>query len=344
MRCEYCSYHNRYDPKYVAKDMSLEVAYKAIEMFLKRSKKLSSVVISFYGGEPLVKLEFIKKCVEFSKQRSRGQHILYHITTNGTLLDTETIDYLKENNFLICVSLDGPRELHDRYRIFKNRQPTYDIIINNLKLIRYKYPEYFYGNLIILSVYAKPYKDDILYDYFEKFPVEYVLNDLFITPYFKTILNKASKEETRLTIKEKITYPKFKRKHDNDLYKYRNIDKPVAEIKKTFPAGSCIPACKKIYVNSKGKIFLCERINEDEKNCVGDVWSDISIDSIYDQCTKLLNTFKKNNCKSCWAIHFCHFCFREIDDINEGKCARVKNRVRNEMISSIEHRYCETKD
>ena len=86
------------------------------------------VVFSWQGGEPTLRgLEFFRKVVALQRKYAKaGQRIENDLQTNGTLLDEEWARFLKENRFLVGLSIDGPREIHDRYRITKQGGPTFD--------------------------------------------------------------------------------------------------------------------------------------------------------------------------------------------------------------------------
>lgn len=96
------------------------------------------VVFSWQGGEPaLLGLDFYRKAVALEKKYARpGQRIQNDLQTNGTLLDEEWAAFLKENRFLVGLSIDGPREIHDRYRIFKGGQPTFDKVFRTAQILR----------------------------------------------------------------------------------------------------------------------------------------------------------------------------------------------------------------
>ena len=93
---------------------------------------------SWQGGEPtLLGVDFFRRVVELQQQyRAPGRTIRNAIQTNGTLLDAEWAAFLKENRFLVGVSIDGPRELHDRYRIDRAERPTFDKVMAAVDLLR----------------------------------------------------------------------------------------------------------------------------------------------------------------------------------------------------------------
>ena len=96
------------------------------------------VVFSWQGGEPtLIGLDFFRKVVALQQKHARpGQRIENDLQTNGTLLDEEWAQFLKEHRFLVGLSIDGPRELHDRYRVTKRGAPTFDKVMRAGELLR----------------------------------------------------------------------------------------------------------------------------------------------------------------------------------------------------------------
>lgn len=101
------------------------------------------VVFSWQGGEPtLLGLEFFRKVIAFEKKHAKpGQKIQNDLQTNGTLLNDEWCEFLKENRFLVGLSIDGPREIHDHYRVTKGGKPTFDKVFAAAKMLqRYDVP------------------------------------------------------------------------------------------------------------------------------------------------------------------------------------------------------------
>lgn len=96
------------------------------------------VSLAFQGGEPtLMGLPFFRRAVEHAERYRRpGMTIEYSIQTNGTLLDDEWGKFLRANNFLIGISIDGPREIHDMYRYDKGGAPTFDKVIRGLNVLK----------------------------------------------------------------------------------------------------------------------------------------------------------------------------------------------------------------
>jgi len=96
------------------------------------------VVFSWQGGEPtLLGLDFFRKAVALEQRYARpGQKIENDLQTNGTLLDDEWCAFLKANRFLVGLSIDGPRDVHDQFRVTKGRKPTFDRVMESVRLLQ----------------------------------------------------------------------------------------------------------------------------------------------------------------------------------------------------------------
>lgn len=96
------------------------------------------VTVAWQGGEPtLMGLEFFRRSVELAERHRRpGQTLEYTIQTNGTLLDAEWARFFAANGFLVGISIDGPRELHDAYRVTKGGRGTFDQVMRGLAVLR----------------------------------------------------------------------------------------------------------------------------------------------------------------------------------------------------------------
>jgi uncharacterized protein len=96
------------------------------------------VVFSWQGGEPTLRgLDFFRKVVELQKKfKKAGQRIENDLQTNGTLIDADWARFLKEYRFLVGLSIDGPRDIHDHYRVTKAGEPTFDAVFTAAQTLR----------------------------------------------------------------------------------------------------------------------------------------------------------------------------------------------------------------
>ena len=114
---------------------------ETLELFIKQYIEGitgEEVVFSWQGGEPsLLGLDYFRTIVALQKKHAKpGQKIQNDLQTNGTLLTEEWCEFLKQNRFLVGLSIDGPRELHDQYRVTKGRQPTFEKVVAAAGLLK----------------------------------------------------------------------------------------------------------------------------------------------------------------------------------------------------------------
>jgi uncharacterized protein len=140
LSCTYCYKEDLATPARGEK-MSLATAQEAVRMLLRESPDEPRYSIVFFGGEPLTNLPLIRQVVEWTEPliASLGKRVDFSITTNATLLDEATIDYLQAHRFGIAVSIDGPKAIHDRNRITVGGRGTYDVVARKVRLLLERY-------------------------------------------------------------------------------------------------------------------------------------------------------------------------------------------------------------
>ena len=118
--------------------MAEELQERYLRQLLDGHQDGQEVVIAWQGGEPtLMGLDFFRRSVELIEELKRpGQRVLNTLQTNGTLLTDEWGEFLAEHRFLVGISIDGPKDIHDRYRVDKGGKPTFDKVIRGLDVLR----------------------------------------------------------------------------------------------------------------------------------------------------------------------------------------------------------------
>ncbi|WP_410771650.1 radical SAM protein [Fontibacillus sp. BL9] len=134
LRCAYC-YGGGGDFGGERVAMSEEVALKAVDFLIRESGDQQSLNITFFGGEPLMNLPLIKKVTEYCRQKERetGKTFNLGMTTNGTLLTDKTLKYLNENRISVGISIDGPKETHDKYRRYEDQSGSFDRLMEGTR-------------------------------------------------------------------------------------------------------------------------------------------------------------------------------------------------------------------
>ena len=325
-RCKYCVYSGIYENQRSHENTNMEevVAFKAIDRYLSLLEEGQSYnsdrtpVVSFYGGEPLVNFQLIRKCVEYIKRKYDG-FVQYSITTNGSLLTDQIIDFLVTENFSVVLSIDGYKENHDRNRRDKFDNPTFDKVIANAKKLFQKQGTPVFVNVVF------DYDTDFAYldKFFREHDFLICLSVNSVSPYSTTYFDKYTKED----------YDRFNTKIDslsNDFKDsvIRNEINPLAFLSRIFGdictaaftrqcdlstkntkmiknTGSCVPG-NKIFVDYQGDFYICEKVSRSLK--IGDIQTGLD----FAKCANIVNRLNgatrkqcqrcviRNNCKRCY--------------------------------------------
>jgi len=135
LRCRYCFYLEK--ENLYPQQRDFRMTDQVLETFVRdyiASQEAEEISFAWQGGEPtLLGVEFFRKVVALQKRYCDGRQISNAFQTNGILLDDEWCEFLAEHNFLVGLSIDGPRELHDRYRVDRGGKPTFDRVMRGLE-------------------------------------------------------------------------------------------------------------------------------------------------------------------------------------------------------------------
>ena len=131
LACSYCFF---LDKELLYPGSPFRMSDEVLENYIRQlieGHRTPQVTVAWQGGEPtLMGLDFYRRAIEFqNKFRKPGMTFENTMQTNATLLDDEWCEFFKENNYLIGISIDGPRELHDAYRVNKAGAGTFDKVM-----------------------------------------------------------------------------------------------------------------------------------------------------------------------------------------------------------------------
>ena len=144
LACAYCFF---LDKELLYPDSRFRMSDEVLEAYVRQlidSQQSNQVTVAWQGGEPtLMGVDFYRRSIEIQKKHARPGMVFENtMQTNGTLLDDEWCEFFKENDFLIGISIDGPRHLHDTYRLDKGGGPTFDRVMRGLRLLQKHGVEY----------------------------------------------------------------------------------------------------------------------------------------------------------------------------------------------------------
>ena len=139
LACNYCYYLEKsnlykHQPK---RQMSEELLERFVKDYIE-AQTMNEVVFTWHGGEPTLRpLSFYRKAVELQKKYAGGRIIHNSLQTNGTLLTDEWCRFLKANNWLVGISIDGPEAFHDRYRRDSQGRPSWQKVMEGIQLLQH---------------------------------------------------------------------------------------------------------------------------------------------------------------------------------------------------------------
>ena len=157
LNCAYCYYleKEKLYPESVGRFMSDELLEKFIREFF-AAQASCHVRFDWHGGEPtLLGADTFRKILRWQKQYAKGRQFSNSLQTNGTLLTHEWCNFFRENSFLIGISIDGPRHVHDRYRVDKSGAATFDRVMQGVELL--KTHEVEFNTLSVVNDYGSAY-------------------------------------------------------------------------------------------------------------------------------------------------------------------------------------------
>lgn len=137
LACKYCYYLDKADI-YGGREpvMSDEMLETVVREYI-AANEVPEVTFNWHGGEPLVLgLDFFRRAVELERKYAGGKKINNTLETNGVLLNREWADFFAQNGFLVGISIDGPRDIHDRFRRDRGGAPTFDKVLHGVEILR----------------------------------------------------------------------------------------------------------------------------------------------------------------------------------------------------------------
>ena len=342
LRCSYCAYGGGYANQrtHGDKTMPLETIKKCVDFVMLRSRNVDKIALGFYGGESLLEVDNIKACISYVNETYHGRDVLYTITTNGTCLNDDIIQFLEKNSVSLLISIDGPRELHNKHRVYASGEGSFDDIMKNVSYIKDHYPSY-YKKISFITVVAPGTDfscvndflsaDDVLSDssgmqyslvnsYGAKEDILY--DDLYtLTFNFQVMkhllaeLGMYSKDKTSKLFEANLTVlSRF----------YKGLSKGLLP-EKAHPSGPCLPGAMRPFVDVDGRIFPCERVSEgSEAMQIGHIDTGFDIDKV----EAMLNVgwLTKPECLACWNFTHCSLCVAACDgDGQLSKEERLKH-------------------
>ncbi len=350
LRCDYCTYSGNYNNRtHTMKRMSLETACRAIDFLVKHSRCTKRCIVGFYGGEPLLEINLIRKVINYIESEYSQKQFAYAMTTNGTLLTDEMVDYLVEKDILLTISIDGPRDIHDLNRCFENGRGSFDIVIHNLSRMKERYPQY-YQKCTTNTVLSPNQEYDCVRNFFvEEDVMKNITSKLsFLSDastnrafhYEENVIIEQRKEELKQMlymlgeIDDSSIHMLFGNYGHEVHRKYVSLHMGCLHAKKGHPSGPCIAGGKKTFIDADGNIYPCEKVPECEEMMLGTIDTGVSVE----KANQMMNIARitKKQCINCWAFIFCTSCVVASIDENGISAERRLSKCYGEKKGALE--------
>jgi uncharacterized protein len=319
--CSYCIYSGKYENERHENNlkMNFETARKAIDLFSSRSKNPSS--ISFYGGEPLNNFDLIREVIEYAKKTHPEKKFVFSMTSNFYNADKFLEDIIK-NEIHVNISLDGPKEIHNKNRKLKSGISTYDKIIENVAKAKEISPDYTNLHIFYNATCENPDDLSTIIKFFqenEQFHVSKInmvegkglLGEEIKNPNIQDIFNlMVEYREVILSKKDPGILRKFFDSGLKDIA-LRNSEVMPTELMLN---GACYPGNRKLFVDTDGQFYMCEKFGG--RASIGDVNKGIEKNLVDNLIIKFLD-IRNDYCGNCWAQRLCNLCIQSSKDPKE---------------------------
>lgn len=305
LRCKYCFageglYHGE------RMHMSLEVAKKAIDFLIANSGNRHNLEVDFFGGEPLMNFDVLKKTVEYGRQQAalHNKEFKFTTTTNGVLLTEEVSRYLNEEMDNVVLSLDGRKEINDSQRPTANGKGSFDLIIDKYRFFRSIRGDKSYFIRGTFTSANPDFAKDVLEMTnlgFDQVSVEPVVlpedHPLAIKPeQMKEILDNYEQLAVKYVEMRKKPETWFSFFHfvveleNGPCYKKRLV--------------GCGAGSEYVAVTPDGSIYPCHQFAGESKYLLGNVFDGKLNEEIRDMYRNS-SIFTKPVCQNCWAKYHC---------------------------------------
>ncbi|SEJ16362.1 uncharacterized protein SAMN05660742_10410 [Propionispira arboris] len=303
LRCKYC-FAGTGDFGHDRGLMSNEVGEAAVEYIISHSGSRKHCEIDFFGGEPLMNMPVVKHVVSYVRKREQetGKVFKLTLTTNGILLNDETIAYLNDNKISLVLSLDGRKEVHDRMRPNIGGKGSYDQALKNFqKMVRSRNGQDYYLRGTF-TAYNPDFTADVLdmadqgFDILSVEPVVAKDEDYAFT---NKDLPQLFSEYDKLT----QAYLDRRREGNGFFFFHFNMDLSNGPCVAKRLSG-CGAGHEYYAVASNGDMYPCHQFVGREKYLLGTIFEGVQKKDMpaYFRNSHVLN---KEKCRDCWARFFC---------------------------------------
>ncbi|MCD7708339.1 MAG: thioether cross-link-forming SCIFF peptide maturase, partial [Clostridiales bacterium] len=300
LACRYCfaeegEYHGR------RALMDYETGRQALDFLIANSGNRRNLEVDFFGGEPLLNFDVVKRLVEYGRQQeaAHGKHFRFTLTTNGVLLSDEVMDFANREMDNVVLSIDGRKEVHDRMRPFRNGSGSYDLIVPKFQKMADSRNQERYYVRGTYTHYNTDFSNDVLHlaDLgFKQISVEpvvaqptddYALTEDDLPALFAEYDRLAAEMVRREREGNGFTFFHFMIDLEGGPCVYKRLS-------------GCGSGTEYLAVTPWGDLYPCHQFVGNEDFLMGNVWDGVKNEALRGEFKKC-NVYSKEKCRDCFA-------------------------------------------
>ena len=304
LNCSYCfASQGKYHGERAI--MSFDVGKRALDFLVENSGDRRNLEVDFFGGEPLMNWQIVKDLVAYARsiEKDAGKNFRFTLTTNGVLLDDEVTDFCNREMHNVVLSLDGRKEVNDRFRVDVAGNGSYDRIVPNFQRFVAKRGDKSYYMRGTYTHYNTDFTNDLFH-----------MADLGFTELSMEPVVCAPGNPCALTEED---FPVLCEQYEilaKDMLRRWREGKPITfyHYMVDLKHGPCIykrvtgcgSGTEYMAVTPWGELFPCHQFVGDPKYSLGNIWDGVTNTAVQGEF-RACNAYSRPDCKDCWARLYC---------------------------------------
>ncbi|MBE5854774.1 MAG: thioether cross-link-forming SCIFF peptide maturase [Lachnospiraceae bacterium] len=307
LNCSYCfAAQGKFAGQTGTKLMDFETGKRALDFLVENSGSRRNLEVDFFGGEPLVNFQVCKDLVAYARsiEKEKNKNFRFTLTTNGIGITDEVIEWANKECHNVVLSLDGRKEVNDRFRVDLAGNGSYDRIVPKFqKLVESRGGKGYYMRGTFTH-----HNPDFTKDIF------HMADDLGFTELSMEPVVTAKGDPSGLTKEDIETVCQQYEILAKDMIRRKKDGKPITfyHYMIDLEHGPCIykrvSGCgvgtEYMAVTATGDLYPCHQFVNDPEYKLGNIWDGVQNTEIRDEF-KLCNVYAKPDCKNCWARLYC---------------------------------------
>ena len=304
LRCSYCfACEAAYKGETAL--MSFEVGKRALDFLIENSGTRRNLEVDFFGGEPLMNWDVVKQLVAYGREQEKlhDKNFRFTLTTNGVLLDEEVMEFANKEMSNVVLSLDGRKEVHDRFRVTPNGKGSYDLVVPKFRKMAESRNQKDYYIRGTYTHYNTDFANDILHAAdlgFEQISFEPVVG-----PESEEYALKKEDLPTLMAEYDRLAVEMIRRKKEGRGFTFFHymIDMTGGPCIVKRISG-CGVGTEYMAVTPWGDLYPCHQFVDNPDVLLGNVFDGIKNTEVCDRF-KLCNVYAHKECNECFARMYC---------------------------------------